>query len=69
MTPAAQTLPATQAYRGRNATTRPVTRKAPRPTPHGWRESNLPLRVSIGELMISRQLSRLPENELPDETA
>ncbi len=69
MIQAAPTLPATQTLRGRICSTRPVTRPAPTPTPHGWRASALPLRATIGELCIARQLARLAANDRPDDVA
>lgn len=69
MIQAAPPLPATPTPRGRIGSTRPVTRPAPLPTPHGWRASNLPLRATVAEHCIARQLARLPENERPDEVA
>jgi hypothetical protein len=59
MTQAAPSLPDKPTPRGRIGKARPVTRRAPSPTPHGWRESNLPLRATIADHCIARQLARV----------
>lgn len=69
VTQAAPSLPAKTTPRGRTGSTRPVTRRAPPPTPHGWRALNLPLRATLGEIAIAKQIARSQANDLPDEVA